>query len=396
MIRHKKTTPKADGDDAGRVQPSDWNDEHVISGMLGALDKLATVPGVPYLKEDGSAGVAELTAAGLALLKVASYAALLEALGAAPLDSPNFLNAPRAVTPLLTDNSTRLATTEFVQAIVAAVVSSSPATLDTLQELAAALGDDPNFATTIATALGNRLRVDAAQGLLPTQRAFAIANLAIEYADLIGKPTLGTAAALDVGTSAGQVVQLDGAGRLPAVDGTQVTGIQLEGAVRFDQAQTLSPVQQQTAAVNMGVVGAVRRRTFTASGTYEPDANLLFADIECVGGGGGGISSSASGGPGAGAVAGTGDLAMPGSPGYPGFWSTAAGSLALGGGGASSVFGGGALARNAAGSTQPGYAADGYGAGGGGASSNSSSSNASAIGGGGKAGIVIITEYCSQ
>ena len=45
------------------------------------------------------------------------------------------------------------------------------------------------------------------------------------YSDLSGLPTLGTAAALDVGTSANNVVQLDGSGKLPAVDGSQLTGI---------------------------------------------------------------------------------------------------------------------------------------------------------------------------
>jgi hypothetical protein len=45
------------------------------------------------------------------------------------------------------------------------------------------------------------------------------------YDDLTGKPTLGTAAALDVGTGAGSVVQLDGSARLPAVDGSQLTGL---------------------------------------------------------------------------------------------------------------------------------------------------------------------------
>ena len=45
------------------------------------------------------------------------------------------------------------------------------------------------------------------------------------YADLSGKPTLGTAAALNVGTGAAQVVQLDGLARLPAVDGSQLTGL---------------------------------------------------------------------------------------------------------------------------------------------------------------------------
>ena len=46
-----------------------------------------------------------------------------------------------------------------------------------------------------------------------------------EYADLLNKPTLGTAAALDVGTAANNVVQLNGSGALPAVDGSNLTGI---------------------------------------------------------------------------------------------------------------------------------------------------------------------------
>jgi len=52
------------------------------------------------------------------------------------------------------DNTTAPATTAFVQQEMAALVDSSPGTLDTLNELAAALGDDPNFATTTATAIG--------------------------------------------------------------------------------------------------------------------------------------------------------------------------------------------------------------------------------------------------
>jgi len=63
-----------------------------------------------------------------------------------------------------------------------------------------------------------------------TQAASTITGLATvatsgAYGDLSGKPTLGTAAALNVGTSASNVVQLDGSARLPAVDGSQLTGI---------------------------------------------------------------------------------------------------------------------------------------------------------------------------
>ena len=44
---------------------------------------------------------------------------------------------------------------------VAAVIDAAPTTLDTLNELAAALGDDPNFATTVTTSLGNKLNTSA-------------------------------------------------------------------------------------------------------------------------------------------------------------------------------------------------------------------------------------------
>jgi hypothetical protein len=83
-----------------------------------------------------------------------------------------------------TNSATRIPTQQSIKAYVdtqvAGVVDSAPAALDTLNELAAALGDDANFSTTTTTALGNRLRVDtAAQGLTGTQQANATTNLGI-------------------------------------------------------------------------------------------------------------------------------------------------------------------------------------------------------------------------
>lgn len=68
-----------------------------------------------------------------------------------------------------------------ITAELAALVGSAPGALDTLNELAAALGDDANFSSTITTALGLRLRVDAAQALDSTQQARGRANLGIVY-----------------------------------------------------------------------------------------------------------------------------------------------------------------------------------------------------------------------
>jgi hypothetical protein len=76
--------------------------------------------------------------------------------------------------------SSNTAMKNYVDAEVAGVVNSAPATLDTLNELAAALGDDPNFATTTSTSLGNRLRIDVSnQSLTSTQKTNALTNLGI-------------------------------------------------------------------------------------------------------------------------------------------------------------------------------------------------------------------------
>lgn len=69
--------------------------------------------------------------------------------------------------------------TDYVAAQIAAVINSAPAALDTLDELAAALGDDANFASTVTTALANRLRFDAPQTLTSPQKAQGQANLGV-------------------------------------------------------------------------------------------------------------------------------------------------------------------------------------------------------------------------
>lgn len=82
----------------------------------------------------------------------------------------------------------------------AALVDSAPGTLDTLNELAAALGDDANFATTINTALGNRVRVDtAAQGLNSTQQGNARTNIDAASATDVGSTTANYVTTFEAG-----------------------------------------------------------------------------------------------------------------------------------------------------------------------------------------------------
>jgi hypothetical protein len=74
----------------------------------------------------------------------------------APLISPAFTGVPTAPTATAGTNTTQIATTAFAQAAVASVVGFSPATLDTLNKLALAIGSDPNFATTITTLIATK------------------------------------------------------------------------------------------------------------------------------------------------------------------------------------------------------------------------------------------------
>ncbi|MDW6044670.1 tail fiber protein [Escherichia coli] len=78
----------------------------------------------------------------------------------APKASPTFTGTPTAPTPANSDNSKKLATTEFVAKELAALAGSAPETLDTLKELAGALGNDPNFATTVLNKLAEKLAKD--------------------------------------------------------------------------------------------------------------------------------------------------------------------------------------------------------------------------------------------
>ncbi|MFK3717033.1 phage tail protein [Escherichia coli] len=79
----------------------------------------------------------------------------------APLNSPALTGTPTTPTARQGTNNTQIANTAFVMAAIAALVDSSPDALNTLNELAAALGNDPNFATTMTNALEGKQPKDA-------------------------------------------------------------------------------------------------------------------------------------------------------------------------------------------------------------------------------------------
>lgn len=203
---------------------------------------------LPTSRQDGDAGhTAGHNATNTA---VNSTAAAVDALAAvATSGSASDITTgtlPDGVIPAGIARDTEVATA--VSTAVAALVASAPSTLDTLDELAAALGDDPSFATTTATALGNRLRVDtAAQGLNGTQQGNARTNLA-----------LGGAATLSVGTGTGTVAAGDDArftgavtaARMPYVLGTVTATTGVSGTVSTD-ASTGGNLRNITATGNV-------------------------------------------------------------------------------------------------------------------------------------------------
>ncbi|MDU1704232.1 phage tail protein [Escherichia coli] len=113
----------------------------------------------------------------------------------APLSSPALTGTPTAPTAAQSVNNTQIATTAFVKSAIAAMVGSAPAALDTLNELAAALGNDPNFATTMLNALAGKQPLDN-----------TLTNLSgKDVAGLIAYLGLGEAAKRDVGTGDNQI-----------------------------------------------------------------------------------------------------------------------------------------------------------------------------------------------
>ncbi|HBC7979489.1 TPA: phage tail protein [Escherichia coli] len=113
----------------------------------------------------------------------------------APLSSPALTGTPTAPTAAQSVNNTQIATTAFVKSAIAAMVGSAPAALDTLNELASALGNDPNFATTMLNALAGKQPLDN-----------TLTNLSgKDVAGLLAYLGLGEAAKRNVGNGENQI-----------------------------------------------------------------------------------------------------------------------------------------------------------------------------------------------
>lgn len=126
-----------DGNDDGKVDAADVAD---AVAWAGVTDKPLTFS--PSAHTHATSEVTGLDAALAAK---------------APLASPAFTGTPTAPTAVGGTNTTQIASTAFVQAAIAALIDGAPGAIDTLNELAAALGDDPNFATSVTNSINLKL-----------------------------------------------------------------------------------------------------------------------------------------------------------------------------------------------------------------------------------------------
>ncbi|EIU9265237.1 tail fiber protein [Salmonella enterica subsp. enterica serovar Reading] len=159
----------------------------------------------------------------------------------APLASPALTGIPTAPTAAQGTNNTQIATTAYVRAAISALVGSSPEALDTLNELAAALGNDPNFATTMTNALAGKQPLDA------TLTALAgLATGANKLPYFTGKDTVAQTDLTSVGrdilakTSTLAVIQYLGLGETInlAAGAVQKTGDEMNGKLTLPQTSS--------------------------------------------------------------------------------------------------------------------------------------------------------------
>ncbi len=116
-----------------------------------------------YQPLDGDlTSIAALTTAGYgrALLELVNQAGLMALLSAATSTAQGIVELATTAETTTGTDTTRAVTPAGVQAAIDALVASAPGTLNTLDELAAALGDDANYAATITTALAGKQPLD--------------------------------------------------------------------------------------------------------------------------------------------------------------------------------------------------------------------------------------------
>jgi hypothetical protein len=146
------------------------SDDETKAATSKAVKAVMDVAKGKYTAVDASTtrkGLVQLTSATnsdsevLALSAKAGKVLATQISAKADLSSPAFTDKPTTPTAAEGDKSQQIANTEFVMRAIASLIDSSPEALNTLNELAQALGNDPNFATTVTNALAGKQPLNA-------------------------------------------------------------------------------------------------------------------------------------------------------------------------------------------------------------------------------------------
>lgn len=152
------TIPAVDGTNAGVMTPT-------MKSKLDGIEAAADVTDAANVDAAGAVMLSDTSTTGMGFV----------------VDEDDMVSNSATKVP------TQQSVVAYTAAQIATLIDSAPGALDTLNELAAALGNDAAFATTVNTALGNRVRTDtAAQGLNGTQQQNARTNIAVYSTTEIG------------------------------------------------------------------------------------------------------------------------------------------------------------------------------------------------------------------
>lgn len=187
-------------------------------------------------------------------------------------DSVALGGSPTTTTQSASDNSTKIATTAYADTAVANAIDAAPAALDTLNELAASLGDDANFAGTMTTSLAGKL--STAAGAVGTSN---IADDGVTHAKLENRYTAQASVTTLTGTvafdcSAGSSFKLSG----------DLTGSYTINLSNYKKGQVITIFPLKAQSITLAGQGS-STNTFNKIGGIDYDNtthNIL--QIECV------------------------------------------------------------------------------------------------------------------
>ncbi|ADU70711.1 phage tail protein [Pantoea sp. At-9b] len=319
----------------------------------------------------------------------------------APKASPELTGIPKAPTAAAGNNSTQLATTAFVTAALAALAGSAPAALDTLKELADALGNDPNFSATVLNALAGKMDIAKNGSDIPSAATF-IKNLGLaDSTGTVGR-LIKTTIFISSGTFTPQAttkkIRVRGVGTGGNGAGSPATSANTcaacGGGAGAGYAEAWFSTFPASIPVTIGAAGALTYGTGNQGGTCS------FGSLVTIPGGlGGAVASNsttaafseASGG---GRTSPTllgqdSGIVTPGQIGE--FGKVYSGYSSSGRGGHSLLGSGGPIAVAGSGSAASGNGGSGCGAGGGGAALSYSA--AAVLGGLASTGVFIVEEF---